>query len=70
MVTQMGNLSGILNIYIQTIVGVFTLKNMLGLFVATSAIIPLTMVSMSLIVVVGVLKLVSELMNEDLSPNM
>ena len=56
--------------FITTIVSVFTLENMLGLFVAIAAMIPLTMVSMSLIMVVGTLKLVSELMNEDLSPSM
>ena len=56
--------------FVTTIVSAFTLENMLGLFIATTAMVPLTMVSMSLIVIVGVLKLISNLMSEDVSTNM
>lgn len=65
MLTQLENLGEVLNVYIQIIVGTFTLGNMVGLFVAMIAIVPLTIISMSLIVVVGILSVINSIMNEN-----
>lgn len=56
--------------FVTTLVSVFTIENLIGLFISVIAMVPLTMVSMSLIVIVGVLKLISNLMSEDVSTNM
>lgn len=51
--------------FVTTIVSVFTLENMLGLFVAVVAMVPLTMVSMSLIVVILTLNIIHKMIEEN-----